>query len=334
MDSFLSRRRFLASTATLGVAAYSALGFQSVLPRERVNTDERRANEPAMEIVDTHQHLWDLTKLRLPWLSDPKEQDLRRSFLLKDYDEATSGVNVVKTIYMEVTCDAVQQDAEAEYVIGICRTPGSRMRGAVIGGSPNTDGFARYVLKYADNQYVKGVRTVLNDPDRPKGMCLEPRFVESVRLVGRLGMSFDLCMRPAELMDGVRLMDKCPDTRFIIDHCGCMDVQASDPKVRAAWEQGMKAAAKQQRAICKISGLVATAKPKVWQPSDLEPIVNFCLDTFGEDHVVFGSDWPVCNRTASYKQWVDALQWIVRNRSAKFRRKLFHDNAIKFYKLT
>jgi len=201
-------------------------------------------------------------------------------------------------------------------------------------GSLNREGFARYVEKYAGNPYVKGVRTVLNDDDRPKGMCLESRFVDNVGLLGRFGMSFDLCMRPGELIDGVRLMEKCPATHFVIDHCGCMDVQSTSAKLRAAWEHGMKSAAMHEHVICKISGLVATARPKIWKPSDLEPIVNFCLDTFGEDRVVFGSDWPVCLITASYRQWVEALAWIVRGRSPQFRRKLFHDNAVKFYRLS
>jgi L-fuconolactonase len=85
--------------------------------------------------------------------------------------------------------------------------------------------------------------------------------------------------------------------------------------------------------VCKISGIVVTAKANGWQASDLASVVNFCLDTFGENRVFFGGDWPVCTLRATYQQWLDALNEIVRSRSAEFRRKLFHDNAAAFYKL-
>jgi L-fuconolactonase len=326
MNRLLSRRHFLSSSAGLGAAVAAMQSARAA--------QEPPVTEPAIPIVDTHQHLWDLTRLRLPWLNDPKAGHLRRSFLTKDYDEATAGINVVKTVYMEVNCKPSDHEAEADYVIKLCQSPTGRMRGAVIGGSVQSPQFGDYIKKFATNPHVKGVRIVLNDPERHKGMCLERPFVRNVQLLGELGMSFDLCMRPAELMDAVRLIEQCPGTRFIVDHCGNRDIQATDEKSRRIWEQGIKAASAHDNVVCKISGIVATARPKTWQPSDLEPAVNFCLDTFGSDRVFFGGDWPVCTATATFRQWFDALTWIVRRRSPDFRRKLFHDNAVKFYRLT
>jgi hypothetical protein len=72
-------------------------------------------------------------------LGDPKDKRLQRSFLVKHFDEATSGIPVVKAIYIEVNCDPAQQDTEADYVLGLCRAPKSRMGGVVIGGSPTAD---------------------------------------------------------------------------------------------------------------------------------------------------------------------------------------------------
>jgi L-fuconolactonase len=57
------------------------------------------------------------------------------------------------------------------------------------------------------------------------------------------------------------------------------------------------------------------------------------MDTFGENRVMFAGDWPVCTLVASYRQWVEALDSIVGRRTERFRRKLFHDNAAKFYEL-
>ena len=326
MNLRLSRRNFLASSASLGTAV---VAMQAALTAQ-----ESAGQESAIPVVDTHEHLWDLSRLRLPWLNQARSAHFRRSYLPKDYDEATNGINIVKTVYMEVNCDPADHEAEADYVIKLCQSPNSRMRGAVIGGSVDRPAFADYIKRYATNPHVKGVRMILNDPDRHKALCLQPTFVKNVQYLGELGLSYDICIRPAELMDAVRLIEHCPRTRFIVDHCGNRDVQATDEKSRLTWEEGMRAAASHENVMCKISGIVATAKPKTWQPADLAPAINFCLDTFGSDRVFFGGDWPVCTAVATYRQWYDALTWIIRDRSLEFRRKLLHDNAVRFYKLT
>jgi len=325
-----SRRQFLASSTKAALAALTCPGLTTTSQA----APEKPVDISALPIVDTHVHLWDLSKLRLPWMSLPKGKPLAHDYLLKDYDAATAGANVVKTVYMEVACDPKHHTVEADYVLNLCRQPGSRMAGAVIGGSLQSARFGDYIREYAQNPYVKGVRMVLHDPDRPKGMCLEPQFVENVGLLGRLGLSFDLCMRPAEIIDGVRLIEKCPQTRFVIDHCGNWDVQSTDTKLRAGWERAMREAAAHSNVVCKISGIVATARPGHWQPADLAPTINFCLDAFGEGRVFFGGDWPVCTAVATWRQWLEALATIVADRSPDFRKRLFHENAVKFYKLT
>ena len=91
--------------------------------------------------------------------------------------------------------------------------------------------------------------------------------------------------------------------------------------------------ADQPNTVCKISGIVASATPS-WTADQLAPIVNHCLDRFGPDRIMFGSDWPVCLLGARFDQWVKALKEITSNRSAENQRKLFHDNALQFYQLT
>src|SRR5262245_46278077 len=73
----------------------------------------------APRIVDTHVHLWDLNRFRLPWIE--KNSPLARSYVIKDYQSAIDGLNVVKGVYMEVDVDPKQHVAEAEYVLDICR---------------------------------------------------------------------------------------------------------------------------------------------------------------------------------------------------------------------
>jgi predicted TIM-barrel fold metal-dependent hydrolase len=283
-----------------------------------------------LPIVDTHQHLWDLSRFHLPWVDT--RPPLARSFLPEDYRLATDGLNVVKCVYMEVDLDPRHRQGEADYVIELCAGARTATIAAVVCGEPGSEGFATYAAQFKGSKYVKGLRRVLHVPETPPGTCLSKEFIRDVRLLGTLGLSFDLCMRAVELADADRLVGDCPDTRFILDHCGNAEVHKVGPE-RDQWRKDMEAIARRPNLVGKVSGIVASAKPGQWGPDDLAPIVNHTLDVFGPDRVMFGGDWPVCTVAATYRQWVDALKAIVHNRPEEARRQLFHDNAVRFYGL-
>lgn len=308
----MNRREFLAASAAATVAA--------ALPAE---------DKPAMiPIVDTHQHLWDLKKFKLQWVTS--ESPLNHSYLPADYAKATDGLNVVNSVYMEVDVAEEQQQAEADYVVELCKSGKTPTVAAVISGRPNSEGFKKYASQFRDSRYVKGIRQVLHGEGTKAGYCLTKEFIAGIQLLGTLGLSFDLCMRSSELTDATKLIDSCPDTRFILDHCGNEDVKKKD---HTQWQKDISDLASRKNVVGKVSGIVAAAKPKEWTADDLAPVVNHTLKAFGPDRVMFGGDWPVCTLAATYKQWVEALKSIVKERPEEEQKKLFGDNAVKFYGL-
>jgi L-fuconolactonase len=319
-----TRREFLRASAALTIAApaFALWG----------------AEEDPPLIVDVHQHLWDLSKLKLPWLNSAPEL-LRQTYYLPEYAEATRGLNV-KAVYMEVDVAPDQLAAEAERVLELSKSHKSPNIAAVIGGRPDAEDFAAYLQRFKGIPELKGVRRVLHSPETPKAYCLREQFVAGVRLLGKQGLSFDLCMRPTELDDALKLTELCPDTRFVVDHCGNADVLAfGTPSSQAkashkadAWKAAMERLAKRPNTICKISGIIARL-PKGGDAEALAPIVNHCLDVFGADRVVFGSDWPVCLLGAPLKSWVDMLGQIVQSRPKSDQKALWSGNAIKHYGL-
>ena len=327
----LSRRHFLAASAA-GAAAAAVSQNLSVasLP-----------DSATIPIVDTHQHLWDLTKVQPPWLAGAPKI-LSQSYGLAEYAKATEGLNVVQAVYMEVDVAPADQVKEADALLQICREGKSPTVAAVISGRPGESSFATYIRKYSKEKEIKGVREVLHAESAVKGLCLQPGFVASMELLGELGLSFDLCMRPTELSDGLALAKKCAKTRFIVDHCGNASPEAflpasqrkEAPKHDAQkWRDDIKALADRDNVICKISGVIASAPQGIPFAESLAPIVNHCLDSFGPDRVVFGGDWPVCLLGGSYRNWVTALREIIASRSVADQKKLMHENARKFYGL-
>jgi L-fuconolactonase len=344
-SSTINRRRFVAlGTQTALTAAAAGLLSQTARAAEHPASSAQAA-KPDFPIIDTHQHLWDLGKVRMSWLTPGGP--LTRNFVMKDYREAAAGTGIVRAVYMEVAVDVGSQMAEVDYVLDICRRGGSPTVAAVIGGFPGSDSFKAYITRLKGNPFIKGVRQAPHTLASGQLPFRQKHFLENIRLLGELAMRFDLCLPPSALPDAAQLVDRCPDTQFILDHCGNADpkwycgpgkdepVDAVAARRRAAeqWRRDIAALAERKNVVCKISGIVSQAPKDSWTPDDLAPIINHCLEVFGPDRVMFAGDWPVCTTVARLGQWVRALRQVVRRRSVEEQRKLFCDNAVRVYGL-
>ena len=328
----INRRHFI--QRSLSATALTVLG-SGVRTRNAWAADSDR-----LPIIDTHQHLWDLKEVRPPWLKNAPTV-LSQRYATEEYLAATRGLNVVKAIYMEVDVAPEDQVDEARRVTALSQSDQHPTAAAVISGRPDSEGFAAYIRQFADSPYIKGVRQVLQVDTTPQGFCLRRQFGQSMELLGNLGLSFDICIRPSELGDALKLVRAHADTRFILDHCGNADPKAfltigspaSEPwHKKDQWRRDISALATCDNLVCKISGIVARA-PQGWRPDHLAPIINHCLDEFGPDRVVFGGDWPVCLLGAPFERWVDGLLAVIADRPIADQRKLLHDNAIRVYRL-
>ncbi len=233
-----------------------------------------RADEPAtMPIIDTHQHLWDLSQLQAPLAQGrPEAGPVLPDGRLPAGDGGPQR--------RQVGLHGGGRRAVATARRGRLRTRPDPPRRYADGrrrdlGPTRADGFATYLARYKDQPAIKGLRRVLHAADTPPGHCLDKRFIDGIRLLGKLGLSFDLCMRPAELGDAAKLIDACPDTAFILDHCGNASVRAKD---LSGWKADIGRIAERKNVVCKVSGIVASAAPGPWTADDLAPIVNHVLD--------------------------------------------------------
>jgi len=297
-----------------------------------------------LPIIDTHLHSWELSRFVLPEIES--YEPLKRDFTLTDAAQATENLNVEKIVYMEVNLIQEQKYFEAQYITEICKQDDNPISAAFIGGNPRSYSFRDYASLFKDNKYIKGVRHVLHPPEREKGYCLETQFVDNIRFLGELGLRFAICMRPSELSDAVKLAELCPETSLILDHCGNgvpaivngaveedkygMDIFRHNPD---QWKRDIEDLAKKENVICKISGMLFKTDPDSVTPEFLAPTVNHCLDAFGPDRLMFGSNWPVCTLTSSYEIWVDVLNKVIRGRGDEFKNKLFYKNAETIYDL-
>ena len=280
-----------------------------------------------MQIVDTHQHLWDTDLFRYSWLASVPS--LNRSFGMPDYLAAARELNVVKSVHVEADVDEPYMLDETRHLLALADQPDNPLEGIVACGRPESDSFKAYLDKIAAHPRLKGIRRVLHT--QPDDVGQGETFIKNVAALSGYSLSFDICVLARQLPIAIQLVSKCPEVVFILDHCGVPQVKEKnlDP-----WRAHITEIAKFSNVFCKISGLVAYANPASWTVEDLRPFVDHVIASFGWDRVLFGSDWPVCTLSASYQQWVAALLEITQGAGEVNQRKLFHDNAVRVYRLS
>jgi L-fuconolactonase len=315
-----SRRQFL-STAAAAAAAVAA------------HTDPNRAiAEDAPPILDSHVHLWQLDRFKLPWLT--ADSPLHRSFTLEDYRALAEPLGITQAIYLEVDVEPAQQQAEVDWIISLLRSKNpAPFVAAVVSGRPASPGFEPYIRRVASFPEIKGIRQVLHVPSTPPDYPLQPDFLKGMRLLGSLGLSFDICPRGKDLDSIEKLVASAPDTTFILDHCGNPSLKDS-PADRELWKSRIDRLARLPNlAACKLSGFPVTSAPGRWTIDQVAPVLNHVLDAFGPERVLFAGDWPVCNLAGSLAGWLGAVQAVMRDRPAHHHRMLFYENAHRVYRL-
>jgi predicted TIM-barrel fold metal-dependent hydrolase len=290
-------------------------------------------------IIDTHLHIWDLQRFSLPWLDSVEA--LNRTYRVEDYlreGGQGEGWRIEKAVYVEVDVAPAQRMEEADYIAGVCADEKSIIDAAVISVDMASGQAAEHLRPFRGHAGIRGVRHVLHVDSSPKGACLKETFVNNVRFLGEQGMLFEGCLRCPELADFVRLAELCPDTLMVLDHMGNVDpalIANRAPDTRGAeardqWKKDIDALGKLPNVACKISGLNAFGD---WDNSVLEPALEHCFAAFGEDRILFASNYPVCELSLRARPWMEALMEITAGRSKEFNNKLFHDNASRIYRM-
>ena len=282
---------------------------------------------PSFPIVDTHLHIWDIGRLRYPWLASVPM--LNCNHLIEDYRAACGPVQVAKMVFLQCECDFAQFQEEADWVTEVARGD-PRIRG-IVPWAPLERGDAAEdaVARLASNPLIKGVRRIIQFEPDPE-FCLRPDFVRGVQLLPRHGLSFDICINHTQLTNTLKLVRQCPEVRFILDHIAKPDIKAGllDP-----WRAEMRELAALPNVWCKLSGLATEADHANWTAADLRPYIDHVIGCFGFDRVMFGGDWPVSTQATDYPRWVATVDNALKGASPDELHRLYVRNAEAFYRV-
>lgn len=281
---------------------------------------------PDFPIIDAHVHIYDTRRLSYPWMKHVPALD--RPHLPKDYDRLTRGVNIEAMVFVEVDVAPDAHLAEVEFVQQQSRVE-PRLR-AIVASMPLEKGAAVEpdLAAYSHFPLARGVRRLIQQQE--PGWVLRDDYLAGVKLLAKFGFTFDLCLFHPQLGEVTELVRRCPEVGFVIDHIAKPGIRAG---LREPWASELRTIARQSNVWCKISGVVTEADHATWTEAEVAPYIEHAIDCFGFNRVMFGGDWPVSELATSYPRWVRLVDAVTASASLSERRKLFHDNAIAFYRL-
>ena len=283
---------------------------------------------PSIPIIDAHVHLWEPDRVMIPWLANVPAINARRD--LANYQTDTRGIEVQGLVYLQVEVAPPYALLEARDLVRLARA-NPIIKGVVPWAPLEYGDKVRYFLEelVALGPEIKGVRRIVQDEPDPE-FCLQPGFIAGATALSDYGLTADICCNFRQLGANVELVRRCPGTNFILDHIAKPYIRGSEFE---PWARQMRDLADLPNVVCKISGVVTEADHDAWTIDDVTSFVHHALDCFGEDRVVFGSDWPVVTLASTFARWVETLDTLTASKSDAARAKLWRDNAITFYRL-
>lgn len=272
-------------------------------------------------LIDTHLHLWD--PALVPWTrGNPL---FNRVSDAAQFMAASADCHVVRAVFVQ--CDATDAAAEVAWVAEQAKSD-ARIAG-IVAFAPVDQGAAvrARLAELAKHPLVRGIRRNLQG--QPLGFCARPEFVAGLQALAEFDLSFDLCLRRAQLPEVITLVKACPQVRFMLDHLGNPPIA---DRTMDSWAAPFAELATLPNVFCKLSGIVTVAVP-AWTIEDLAPYVEHALKTFTPARLAWGSDWPIVLKASDYRHWVDATRTLLALLPVEDQRRILHDNAITFYRL-
>jgi L-fuconolactonase len=329
-------------------------------------THDEEVLDPLLPIVDSHHHLYDRPGIR--YLLDDYLADLAGG-----HNVRASVFVQARAMLRADAPPKLEAIGEAEFVNGIAAMSASGLYGdtrvcaGIIGYADLTLGAnVRPILErlimaggghIAQGGRFCGIRqTLCWDEDTPllnpayktsNVMMESDGFREGFAQLAPLGLSFDAWAFFHQLASVAELARTFPETQIVLNHCGGIiriRDYADQPDIYNRWKAGISDVAKCPNVMVKLSGLGmrlggfgfednpsapgSTELAQAWRPW-----VDHCVEAFGADRCMYGSNFPVDKGSYSLKTGANALKRLVSGASKDERDDIFWRSAKRFYRL-
>jgi L-fuconolactonase len=273
-------------------------------------------------IVDAHFHCWQLARGDYGWLT-PALGAIYRDVSIDHWRAAATPCGVQGGVLVQ----AAPTQAETEFLLTQAQAEDAVL--GVVGWLDllAPDAPAR-IARFAAQPKLKALRPMLHDLPDPEWI-LQAALAPALHAMADCGLAFDALVRVEHLAPLLTLCRRHPALRVVIDHAGKPDIAGG---AWQPWADALARLADESKAVCKLSGLLTEAGPSP-APRSVRPLAQHVLGRFGPQRTIWGSDWPVLERAASYGAWWDETQTTLAEFSATDRAAVLGGTATRIYRL-
>ena len=270
--------------------------------------------------LDAHQHFWSYDAAQYPWILPGSA--LHRDWLPDDLAPLLAAAGLEGCIAVQ----ARQSVEESRWLLGLAeRHP--IIKGVVGWVDLRSAQVGDVLGELARHPRFVGVRHVVQDePD--DDFMLGADFLRGIGELRAHRLAYDILIFPRQLPAAIALARRFPEQPFVLDHIAKPAIKSG---TLSPWREQIRELAQAPNVLCKISGMVTEADAQAWQTADFRPYLEVVCEAFGEDRLMFGSDWPVCLLAAEYAQVCALVHDCLAPLSAAAQAKIFGGNAARFY---
>lgn len=269
--------------------------------------------------LDAHQHFWVFDKVRDGWITADMEV-LRRTYLPCDLQPSLleNGING------SIAVQASQSVSETLFLLDLA-AKASFIKGVVGWIDLCAADIEEQVGKLHSYAKLKGFRHILQDEPDDRYM-LGAAFRNGLCCLQKFGYTFDLLIFPRHLPFAAELAKEFPELNFVIDHIAKPELQVI-PETN--WAAGMARMAAFKNVHCKISGL--TTLENAGDRKACTSMLDHVINCFGTARIMYGSDWPVCLLSGTYKKGVQIAEEVISPFTGAEQEAFWSGNASRFY---
>jgi L-fuconolactonase len=276
-----------------------------------------------MTRIDSHQHFWIYDPVRDAWIDDTMSA-IKKDFLPDDVKPLLDENNIDGCVAVQ----ADQSENETHYLLDL-KKKYDFIKGVVGWVDLRAENIEERLEYFSQFEALKGFRHIVQSEPQDDYL-LRPDFCRGISLLAKYNFTYDILIYPEHLKYALEFVQKFPDQKFVIDHIAKPYIKE---RLIDEWQADLEPFSSYENVYCKMAGLVTEADWSDWKASDFKPYIDVVLDIFGIDRVMFGSDWPVCLTSASYRQVCEAVADNTLSLSAGEKDKLWGKNCIDFYRL-
>ena len=272
--------------------------------------------------IDAHQHFWNYDPVRHDWINEDMKA-IQKDFLPNDLLPTLTKNGFDGTVLVQVD----ETDDETEFLLSLADSH-SLIKGVVGWVDLKSENLEAKLDQYQGSKQLKGFRDILQA--KPKGFMTDSNFVNGIRTLGKKGYTYDILSFESQLEEVLELVNQLGEQPLVIDHI-------SKPKIKNAsfdhWAKYMGEISKREHVFVKLSGMVTEADWKDWTTNDFRPYIDFCLEKFGPNRLMFGSDWPVCLVAGDYSEVLNIVKNSIDSLSESEQDQILGNTAANFYKI-